>query len=198
MTISQDAFESQIPYYLTGEKRNGLKKALKDFQANTPIEYYLNKYPNELLQGDGWHGLELLIFQNAERKMVKGVILSNTCDIALENPRSLSPRIVFCPLIKLSNYRKLLDDTDLPTDRINDKLETIRDQRVSTIFYLPQGGGLEEEHIILLDDIYSLPSNSFETSTDKSKLFTLSMVGFYLFVFKLSIHFCRFHEEVDR
>jgi hypothetical protein len=198
MTISKDAFESQIPYYLTGEKRAGLKKALKDFQVNTPIEYYLNKYPNELLQGDGWRGLELLVFQNAERRMVKGVILSNTCDVSIENARSLSSKIIFCPLIKLSNYKKQLNESGISDNKVHDKLKAIRDQHVSTIFYLPQGSGLRDEHIIFLDDIYSLPSDSFQANTGKSKLFTLSMIGFYLFIFKLSIHFCRFHEEVDR
>lgn len=65
-------------------------------------------------------------------------------------------------------------------------------------FYLPADGVLEEEYVVMLDDVHSMPSNIFIEQTEKQKLFTLSMAGFYLFVFKLSVHFCRLQENVKR
>jgi hypothetical protein len=82
--------------------------------------------------------------------------------------------------------------------QIDDRFEAIREQRVSTMFYLPKGGELGEEHVALLDDLHTLPFQIFEANTERKKLFTLSMVGFYVFVFKLSFHFCRFHENIER
>lgn len=49
-----------------------------------------------------------------------------------------------------------------------------------------------------LDDLHTVPLHAFERVAEKKKLFTLTLVGFYLFLFKLSVHFCRFHEEVAR
>jgi hypothetical protein len=54
-----------------------------------------------------------------------------------------------------------------------------------------------EDHIALLDDLHTLPLGMFQKA-DRPKLFTLSQVGFYLFVVKLSIHFCRFSEGISR
>ena len=72
----------------------------------------------------------------------------------------------------------------------------IRAQGVTSIFYLPADDLLEEEHVALLDDLHSMPLEAHGQAAEK--LFTLSMAGFYLFVFKLSVHFCRLHENVDR
>ena len=49
---------------------------------------------------------------------------------------------------------------------------------------------------MLLDDLHSMPIELHGQAAEK--LFTLSMAGFYLFVLKLSVHFCRLHENVDR
>ncbi len=71
----------------------------------------------------------------------------------------------------------------------------MRAQEVTNVFYLPAGGPFEEEHIVLLDNVHSMP---FAAHDEGEKLFTLSMAGFYLFAFKLSVHFCRLQENVDR
>jgi len=81
---------------------------------------------------------------------------------------------------------------------VENKLAAIREQKVTSLFYLPPGGRLDGEYIAVLDDIHSLPYSAFATRGGREKLFTLSQVGFYLFLFKLSVHFCRFHENVPR
>lgn len=71
-------------------------------------------------------------------------------------------------------------------------------QITTELFYLPRGSNLDDDYVALLDDIHTAPFPQFQRQKDKQKLFTLSQVGFYLFLFKLSIHFCRFHENIDR
>ena len=39
---------------------------------------------------------------------------------------------------------------------------------------------------------------AFGQDIEKEKLYTLSQEGFWVFLIKLSIHFCRFHENVPR
>ena len=71
--------ESQMPYYLTKEAKEGISKALKDFPNN--INYYLSntQADNQYLQGDGWSGLIVLDVDTLKKKEVKGIILRNLC-----------------------------------------------------------------------------------------------------------------------
>src|SRR5262249_26177507 len=73
----------------------------------------------------------------------------------------------------------------------------IRKQHVTNLFYVPAGSGLEVDHVVLLDDVHTMPAEVFATERG-TKIFTLSQAGFYLFIIKLSLHFCRFHEALIR
>jgi hypothetical protein len=63
---------------------------------------------------------------------------------------------------------------------------------------MPTGGALSSEHVVVLDDVHSMPAQVYESEKKNGKIFTLSQAGFYLFILKLSIHFCRFHENLAR
>lgn len=194
MELRADTLQTQIPYYLTQEAKENLVKALNNFPK---ITYYTSLYPNDALQGDGWTSLGIVSFEKGERDFIKGIILSNSCDIDLTNKRDLPAKLIFAPIIKLTNYIKLLEKADVPKSNIATKIQAIRTQHVTTLFYLPKEACLDAEYIALLDDIHTIPLSTFN-SKDQKKLFTLSQVGFYLFIFKLSVHFCRFHENIDR
>ena len=191
-----DTIADALPYYLTKDQKDGLSRALRDFPENA--NYYYPGLENNLLQGDGSTKLQVFNFQDGERAAIAGIILSNTCDVSPDNLRDLPAKIVFAPIIALSSYRKLLERANIPANRIESKFDAIRMQRITNIFYLPPGGQLIEEHIAILDDIHSMPLVVFRETSPKIKLFSLSQLGFYLFVFKLSVHFCRLHENVAR
>ena len=196
MSITPETIQTQIPYYLTQAQKDGLIKALDEFPR--PIQYYIGLYPNELLQGDGWEKLEIIRFENGSRDKIKGIVLSNSCDISPNNKRNMPPNITFAPIIKMANYAQLLLKNGLTQQQIEDRFQSIREQRITTMFYLPKGSALDEEYVTLLDDLHTVPAHAFEQVAERKKLFTLSLVGFYLFLLKLSVHFCRFHEEVAR
>jgi hypothetical protein len=197
-TVTANSIQQHIPHYLTLDQKKALAEALSRFPADS--EYYLlGKYEDELLQGDGWRNLQLFRFDTGERKNVLGIILSNTCDVAPENVRGLPPNIIFAPIMKLSSYIHLLQLAQVDTEKVKQKIASIKSQGVTTIFYLPDAlGGLDDEHIVLLDDVHTMPSTAFHRITTKTKAFTLSTLGFYLFIFKLSMHFCRLREDVVR
>jgi hypothetical protein len=195
MDLSSDELKVHIPYYLTENQKSGLSKAFLDFSNEKEVDFYINGYEKEKLQGDGWSKLKILRFSDGERANIKGIILSNTCDISPENQRSFPTKITFAPLVKLSNYTQLLYSSKLSKQQVSDKVEMIKKQKVTSIFFLPSSKNIDDDYIAILDDIHTVPSSA---TTDSEKIFTLSMFGFYLFVFKLSIHFCRFHEEVQR
>jgi hypothetical protein len=191
-----DRIEEHIPKYLTPAEQAELVEQLRDFESRP---FYTKKYAKQVLQGDGWANLQIFNFLTGERAQIKGLIFSNSCDISIDNQRDIPPKIVFAPLVPLRAYEeKLAASGKLDTVRIESKLAAIRKQLVTSLLYLPKGGGLQEECIAILDDVHSMPRTAFFTSTRDEKLFTLSQMGFYLFVLKISIHFCRFQEGISR
>lgn len=196
MEINQESIQTQLPYYLTQEQKENLVKALQDFPK--PLDYYIELYPNDILQGDGWAKLEIIRFEDGARKEVKGIILSNSCDISAENKRDFPTKITFAPIIRLSKFAKLMKLSGLGEEKINNRIQSIREQKVTTMFYLPSGAILEDDYVALLDDLHTMPLKAFESKRERTKQFTLSQVGFYLFLLKLSVHFCRFHEKLVR
>ena len=194
-----EKIKQYLPKYLTPEHQRELFSELQRFQADpNSIKYYLEeRVVNDYLQGDGWKGFIAIKFETLKKKTVSGVIISNSCDIDLANLRDFDPKVLFVPLIKLSKYVSLLKETGKDETYIISKLENIKKQRTSSIFYFPAYNNLMEESITTLDDIHQHPLSSFH-ETEKSKIFTLSQCGFYIFLIKLSIHFTRFNEGITR
>ena len=196
--MPEDIFEKielYLPKYLTPNQKSELFSELKKFPDNQ--NFYLFAEPVELLQGDGWRGLVAINFYTLERKSLSGVILSNSCDIDPKNTQPGEVKVLFCPLLKLSTYVELLGAAGKTTEQINNVLSDIDSQRVTTIFYLPSCAGVIEESIIVLDDIHAHPLQDF-IRQDRSRLFSLNQYSFYIFLIKLSIHFSRFQENIQR
>jgi len=201
MEASTEALEKYLPYYLSGDKKESLRQALRDFRDAKDVQFYQldPETQEQILQGDVWKHFSLFVYHTGERKEVKGIVLSNTCDVAGENPRDLPVKLNFAPIIKLNNFIEMLQKAGVKPGVIDSKIDSIRRQQITNIFYLPScnESGFEEA-IVPLDDLHSVPVEQLRQSGTFEKLKSLSMFGFYLFTFKLSIHFCRLHEGVDR
>lgn len=195
MEITDNNIKNHIPYYLT-QNPEKLIEALRDLPYIK--NFYTNCHLEERLQGDGWNCLEIINFVNGDRKLIQGILLSNTCDIDTNNKRDFEPNITFAPILKLKKFIDLLRQQNINSKRIEEKIRSIKEQRVTTLFYLPANSKLETDYIAQLDKVYTVPIKSFDQRTESVKLFTLSQEGFYLFLFKLSVHFCRFHEGISR
>ena len=130
------------------------------------------------------------------------MIISNTCDIDPANRRLM--RMVYAPIWNLQKYERALQKDLVQTGKRNPKsvdshIKEIQRQRISHIFYLPKGAGIENESIVFLDRLNNAPSDQFELeSVPEKRIFTLSDYGYYLFLFKLSVHFTRIREGVSR
>jgi hypothetical protein len=180
--------------YLTRERRAGFLEELKQFP---PKRLYAAIDDPDPLQGDGWAGISVLRFHDGARDQIKAVVLSNSCDVAGGNARHLPSFLSFAPIINLAKYSEVVISA-VGEAKAQDHLRDVREQKVSSIFYLPDTGELGGESIVMLDAIHSVPLSFFQQDQSVKRLFSLSDVGFWTFLFKLSFHFCRFHENVDR
>ena len=196
MNLTEENLSKFFPYYLTDERKKGLLQALK--QLPSQRSYYARLSDPEPLQGDGWVGLQIFRFEDGFRDRVKGIVITNSCDLAADNSRLVPTQLTFAPLVPLARYLSMLERNGVSPDRIKQHAIDIRAQFINSLFYLPAGQDLAEEHIALLLDLHTIPLPAFVEDSGKSRMFSLSDIGFYLFVFKLSIHFCRLHENIDR
>ncbi len=117
MSFDVDTLQKQLPYYLTALDQKELVAGLKAISSGETSDYFLSgisdPFKSNMLQGDGWPDFELFLFDSGERRSVRGVVLSNTCDIDPDNQRETPTRIVFSPLVKLSAYKALLDKSGI-------------------------------------------------------------------------------------
>ena len=200
MAFGPEEIRRQLPAYLLSQK--GAEHALQTLLGRASGQYYIpcsqDPYTSVMLQGDGWTRLQRFSVKEKMHVSVRGLVLSNSCDISPENQHDFPRRIMFSPIIRMSKFRKRLSRASFSNDQIDEKIKAIRSQKRSNALYLPEHSSLGDECVVFLDDIHSMPVERHREVPEKEKLFTLSMVGFYILVFKLSIHFCRLREGVER
>jgi hypothetical protein len=132
-------------------------------------------------------------------KHVPSMVLSNTCDVDLHNTRLFHSNIVYSPILNLHKYEQALRAKTKNQEKISGHIESIRKQHITQIFYLPEIQDTLEESIVFLDRLCHCPNNFIDRDKLSSeRTFTLSDYGAYLFLLKLSFHFTRIQDQVER
>lgn len=191
-----------LPKYLSPETEKKLFEDLAAFPSNIDQRMY-SSYglkPDLIYQGDGLKDLLVVDLPSLATKNVPCLVLSNTCDIDPRNQRVFSTNILYSPLVNLEEYASFLSSTGLIEGKsLDNHLKSIRTQKITQIFYLPKSGRLNYEAIVFFDRIYTSPNDLVDRDKlDEIRLFSLSQYGHYMFLYKLSIHFTRMNEHVDR
>lgn len=201
MTELDEEIKKYLPRYLSDAELGRLKDELAKFPTDgTKGTIYTHALANAdyLLQGDCIGGMDYVAFPNLKIGQVNGILLSNTCDMSTENKRMNPCRIMYAPVLNFDKYAEKLRK-DFSEERVNNHLKDVKAQLISQILYLPKGGKLSYDGIVFFDRAISVPlSEDRVKDMCKRKLFTLSNFGFYLFLFKMSVHFTRIQERIDR
>lgn len=205
MPGGEDIFEQikiYLPKYLSPQTHRNLFEGLQQFPDSllNGDNFYSNRENIDscvLYQGDGIVSLKFANLKDFKFKEANGVVISNTCDVSLENERLSPSYVLYAPMMELRLYQKILL-TKFPEKRVMDHISDVEHQRVTQLFFLPARAKFPE-NILFLDKITSCPNEFIERATLREKrLFTLSQYGHYLFMIKLSIHFTRLMDGVDR
>lgn len=197
----ENEIRKYLPKYLSEENYKILLNELKSFPRN--IDGRMYSIPNDqrvIFQGDGIKNMPVVDLSNVEKgtKKVNCLILSNTCDIDTENKRLFSSAMMYAPIIDLSKYVEILRKKGVDNQKINSHISDLREQRITQILFLPKTTNTEDS-IVFLDRILHIDNKYIDRNTlNKTRLFSLSDYGFYLLVFKLSVHFSRIQEKVNR
>ena len=213
----EDALEiirAHLPSYLTPDLKDKLFSAVKDhFPLSIDADLIYEELPDKDIyyQGDAIIDIPFSIFNNGsfEVNYLSGIVMSNTCDISPENERMEKPIIQFSSIFLLDDYITLLKNKGIGDSRIESFISDLKRNKISNLFYLPKkvndGKLIYAEAFVRFDSNVSLSSKIFENETynkaympSGDRIFSFSNYGFYLFIIKLSIHYCRFREGVFR
>lgn len=198
MSILKD-FDIYLPKYLSPESTKSLFEEIKSFPDNINTRFYSDILSKklEIFQGDGLRDIYISNISTTEFKKTNVIVLSNSCDISKKNERFSPINMTYCPIIKLEKYKELLKEFDY--DKIENHVNTLKKQEFTSIFYLPKNEYLEDDCIAFLDKINNIEVEKLDyDKVCSNKLFSLSQYAFYLFLIKLSIHFTRMLEGIDR
>ncbi len=191
-----------LPKYLSAESEKELFQELRQFPGNVDQRFYTDYLEKEdtLFQGDGLSDLLIVDMTSGKADRAPALVLSNTCDVNPGNHRYIPANVCYAPILRLSKYEKLLSDVlKVESEKRRQHIETIRKQHCTQVFFLPRGKALKEDSIVFLDRIHHCSNKDISRSSLRDRrIFTLSNYGFYVFLIKLSIHFTRVREGIDR
>ncbi len=190
-----------LPKYLSPDSEENLFAALNEFPQNLDSRLYTSYHKDDpmIFQGDGFKNFLVINFPNPKIDTAPVMILSNSCDMNPVNDRFFDSNICYAPIFKLNKYKESLLKRGKDKNKVEGHISEIARQRIAQIFYLPKNDKIEEDSFIFFGKIISSPTTCIPKSQLKDiRLFTLSNYGLYLFLFKLSIHFTRIRENVDR
>lgn len=190
--------ERYLPTYLSREGTTRLFKDLKQFEIDQRLYTSYLRKEQYLFQGDGITGVMFIELPSKISKDIDVMILSNSCDINPDNRTFLPIHLSYAPIVSLDKYSNLLSKHEVDPKVLEQHVNSVKKQEVSNIFYLPTGPTIGES-IVFFDRINSCDINYFSAKDfEKDRIFTLSDYGFFLFLYKLSIHFTRMREGIER
>jgi hypothetical protein len=202
--VEFDDLKVYLPKYLSDESLDDLLEDIKKFVlTGSNKDIYTTELENEkqVFQGDALKSMPFITFPfDTTPVECKVLVLSNSCDINPENSRPFDSHLMYAPISRLAAYIERLQASDLNEQKLINHISDIKSQSVTQILYLPQHeNGPDQDCIVFLDRICHC-DNSFVNleSLKERRLFSFSNYGFYLLLLKLSIHFTRIREKIDR
>ena len=210
MSFSDAQLDSLLPSYLTQTDKGRIGKGLSQFfnSNSSDIRYenfYLHSPPDYFLQADLIESLPFIEWNTDKQEYVTGfspvMIISNSCDLQLNHEHLVAKQGLFAPVAPMEEYLDDLRNNGLEEVKISSISNNLKNQLYSNIFYLPPCPPDGIEFIVFLDRIMWHPVKEFNrklSEIDTERYVSLDNFGYYLFITKLSYHFCRVPEELER
>jgi hypothetical protein len=196
-----DDIKLYLPKYLSETSYNQLLNSLKQFTKEPYKNFYTFnlKDQSNFYQGDGLKSLPIYNFQDNSIKNHSAIIISNSCDLCTDNKRLYPTNLLYAPIMDFNIYINNLKQKKIDEDKIKNHILAIKEQKLSSVFYLPKINSEFQESIVFLDRIFNISLKLVPSKlSNEFRYFSLSDYGFYIFLVKLSIHFTRIMENLDR
>jgi hypothetical protein len=203
--------ERLLPDYLSKAEKGRLLKALEQFQEQgswnnaSYAHFYLNKKTDYFLQGDLLRGIRQAIWNPTTDEFQKiyanSLILSNTCDLDSTNERVIPKDVVLAPLTPFGDFVEELSLLVTNKTKLATIIQGVKSQTYSNVFYLPSHPQSNQDFVCFFDNAFWFPTEeltAYLPNIEQIRVQSLDYFGYYLFLVKLSYHFCRLSEEKQR
>lgn len=201
MTEGTFKFEEAVKYLPAGLAEADLRDMYADLARldQGALRFFSRDEFDFPLQGDAYDGVPYVNVDvdPASVRSTRAMLLSNTCDMSADNRRAEPARVIVAPLIRVARLRQVALEEGVSAVAFEAKLTAMRQHRVSNALLLPAGKGIAEESVVFFDRLQSMQIARFHDATPV-KLATLSNQAFWLLTVKISIHFSRLQEGVNR
>lgn len=207
MPFQIEELNKLLPPDISEQKKNRLREGLKQFNdENTGTDKNYTDFYSPLnheffLQGDLIRELRFPEFdpinKTYEKKYYDAILISNTCDMDINNNRKIDKEVIIAKIIPLHTYQNYLQTLNVPN--IDSIINQVKRQLFSNLLYLP--AVKQTDYIAYLDKLSYISGeelNCLKPEMDKNRIATLDLFGHYLFTFKMSYHFCRLPEDSHR
>lgn len=159
---------------------------LKDFPENYEKWVHSTVLPDNLFQGDVLQNAIIVNVDeagNVERAEIPAMVISCTCDCQPGRDDTLLVAAVY----DFDDYRS---NHQLAGDDLENHLRSLQRNEIANLFYLPAGQKLGAS-IVDFQMISPLAVSYLYPDRFKNRLTSLSQVGHYFFLMKLSHHMTR-------
>jgi hypothetical protein len=212
MAFDDISFENTLPPYLSQPNKTRLKEGLSQFfsvghriKDKRYDHFYLDNPPDFFMQGDVINSIPVYNWDAETNQYITGyspvVMISSTCDIFEDHDRLLEKEVLFATLIPLIDFCQDLEAEGFTEKNIKSIHSNLRQQLYSNLFYLPPNPIDGREFVVFFDKTFWHPSIKFLEKRERineERFISLDHFGFYLFICKLSYHFCRVPEDCHR
>ncbi|MBP8745484.1 MAG: hypothetical protein KBH86_10210 [Syntrophorhabdus sp.] len=154
-------------------------------------------------QGDIINNFDLVFFQliddYQQTQFIENsycMLLSHTCDINVQDKSSKS----YISLVPVTDYNDFAEKRfdGYSEQQWQDFLRSVRENKITNLLYLPDNPPQFKASVVFLDQICSVDPYLLDealSSKRSQRIASLSHVGFYYFLIKLTYHFARFDES---
>ncbi|MFH1136440.1 MAG: hypothetical protein V1816_10200, partial [Pseudomonadota bacterium] len=190
--------------YIDVNLKERCKKYFKQVNRELDDWFYSKNSSEDLYQGDIINNLEMAFLEVSnniiEYKLIENqqcILLSNTCDMSPEN-KTREKFVSVAPVFSYSDFsQNKIERYDV--NAWNNFLQDVKRNNITDILYIPQNRNFESS-VVLLDRIFSIDINSFYfifNTRCKNKILSLSQLGHYIFLIKLTNHFARYEDKSE-
>ncbi len=126
------------------------------------------------------------------------LLLSHTCDMDTED-KTREKCVSIAPVFSFKEFaeQKIPEYSD---EAWKSFLNSVKANKITDILFLPAKDEKEDDFIVFLDKIYSIHSKllNHRMRTGKTRIkLSLSQIGYYYFLIKLTYHFARYENNKE-
>jgi hypothetical protein len=180
------------------------KEYFKQIHKGLGPWFYSPSIPRNTYQGDIVDKLNVVYYEMENDTQEIGVLedipcmlLSHTCDMDFEG-KTRGKHVSVAPVFAFDEFAKNRPQ-GYSTKGWQSFLEDLKANRITDILYIPEKKPLEAS-IILFDRIFSFNPLVLRDRADRNKtkrILSLSQIGFYFFLIKLTYHFARYEDRTE-